>query len=127
MSNELVVVKDDMPEFQSLSGITKGHKQDIIAYSIMWNISERSWMMEYNKRFTSYDVVIKAEEKTECYGDGSSWEFSRDTVQPDITAYELARILSIKLTIADGLMEQFKSEPNVMRHFQHILKDGFVA
>jgi hypothetical protein len=55
----------------------------------------------------------------EMIGDGSRWVFDHTTVQPDITAYELAQILSLHLSLPDGILNRLKSHYRIMRHFRH--------
>jgi len=94
-----------------------------IGYSLDWWI--RPGAAPMSDRFTSYEVIVR-DAGGGVLGDGSSWTFDRDTAQPDITAYELARILSISLTLPDGMMGPFKSEPALLRHFQRTAPAGFV-
>jgi len=56
-------------------------------------------------------------ESTETVGDGSIWSATRDTIQPDITAYELACIMKLGIYIADGHMTGLKASPRLLRHF----------
>lgn len=57
-------------------------------------------------------------------GDGGHWTFDVTTVQPDITAFELAQIMAASLTLSDGLMDRLKSYPGLLRHFRR--EGGFV-
>ena len=118
---------DDMSSFR-ISGaldLTHARSKAFIGYSINWYLNKG--MTPLNPcNFTSFEVIVR-DKGGGVAGDGSRWTFSRDTVQPDITAYELARALSITLTLPDGMMDQFKQEPDVLRHFQRIAGEGFVA
>ena len=70
--------------------------------------------------YTSIDVTFSTTcgAPAELIGDSSVWEFSHTTVQRDITAYELALILRLQLTVADGMVGALKAEcPEAMRHF----------
>lgn len=53
-------------------------------------------------------------------GDGSHWKFGLDTVEPDITAIELVRIMGMVMDLPDGMMTRIKSDPRLIRHFRRV-------
>jgi len=74
-----------------------------------------------NPDYTSFSFTVQHTEggPKEVLGDGSRWIFDVTTVQPDITPFELAQILSLHLSLADGLLGRLKTYPDLMRHFRH--------
>ena len=81
--------------------------------------------------YTSYSLQcsVTKDGPEDWKGDGSRWEFDHTSVQPDITAFELTQILSLHLSLPDGLVGRLKSHPrdfpkfgvpSLMRHFRHV-------
>ena len=71
--------------------------------------------------FIDYRVVSE----TNWAGDGSVWQFNRDTVAPDITVIELVNIMSISFEICDGMMQRIKADPALIRHFRRVPSKRF--
>lgn len=59
--------------------------------------------------------------------DDCEWEFSRETAEHDITAFELAALLNITMKISDGAMAYIKTQPHLLRHFRRVPKSADVA
>jgi hypothetical protein len=68
--------------------------------------------------YISLSFAIHYAEDAKILGDGSYWVFDVTTVQPDITAFELAQIMSLRLSLPDGIMQRLKSHYRLLRHFR---------
>lgn len=71
-------------------------------------------MSEPENDYTSFYVTFVDN------GDKTSnvWVFDKDTVMPDITAYELAQILRIAIKLDDRYMDKIIGNERLMRHFK---------
>jgi hypothetical protein len=49
---------------------------------------------------------------------GPRWICTPETVQPDITAYELSQILGLRLSVYETFFTAEWMAPNVLRHFR---------
>ena len=67
------------------------------------------------------EVTFSAVDSPRAAGDGSQWRLGLDTIQPGITAFELAQVLAIRMTISDGIMGRIKNDPWLLRHFRRVV------
>lgn len=67
-------------------------------------------------RFAEFIV----DDPTPSDGGGERWIFDPDTVQSDITAFELCQILRMRFELTDSVMQQIKSQRELMRHFRRV-------